>query len=411
MGGAKQQMMEDMERGWSSLEGEYVCDECLEDYALQSFARDNAVASTCDYCGRQSSGPIGIPTDDLMYEISEGLHSEWGHPDDEGVAYETREGGYQGTVYDSWDLLTDVVDDPFANDRLREEVVNSFMQYDLWCQRDFHALSALASLQFSWEAFERTVKHRTRYVFAMTPAAEDREEDVLSPAPFLRWLGEQVVELGLVRSISETELIWRARVHGPDDIVADAAALGTPHEEYCIYANRMSPAGIPMFYGAFDKDTAVAETYDPTHDAGKCVTVGAFRPARELPVLDLSELVGVPSIFDSGGRSRRPATRFISKFIRDMAEPIVRDGREHIEYVPTQVVTEYFRRVHHLLGHARVHGIIYRSSRCEGKCCVFFFEDEHCCDIRDGWQFETSFSGEPRWWLALDGQSVTTSAP
>lgn len=136
-----------------------------------------------------------------------------------------------------------------------------------WCQRDFYGISPVDVLRFSWEAFERTVKHRTRYVFAMTPAAEDPEEDVLSPAPFLRLLGEQVVELGLVRSIGETDLIWRARVHDVNVIVADAATLGTPDEAYCSSPNRMSPAGIPMFYGAFATDTAVAETYDPTRDA------------------------------------------------------------------------------------------------------------------------------------------------
>ena len=34
---------------------------------------------------------------------------------------------------------------------------------------------------------------------------------------------------------------------------------------------------------------------------------------------------------------------FMNKFLHDFSSPIERDDRIHIEYVPTQVITEYLR--------------------------------------------------------------------
>ena len=56
------------------------------------------------------------------------------------------------------------------------------------------------------------------------------------------------------------------------------------------------------------------------------------------------------------------------------------DGREHIEYVPTQIVTEYFRRIFRVEGR-RLDGIIYESSRVVGRnAFVLFCENSQCID-------------------------------
>ena len=59
-------------------------------------------------------------------------------------------------------------------------------------------------------------------------------------------------------------------------------------------------------------------------------------------------------------------------FIEDFRKPVEKDGREHINYVPTQIVTEYFRSVVKI-GGGTVDGVRYRSSRRkDGICCVLF---------------------------------------
>ena len=43
------------------------------------------------------------------------------------------------------------------------------------------------------------------------------------------------------------------------------------------------------------------------------------------------------------GEPRRPRILFLWKLSREISRPIARDDRVHIEYLPTQVVTEYLR--------------------------------------------------------------------
>jgi hypothetical protein len=69
-----------------------------------------------------------------------------------------------------------------------------------------------------------------------------------------------------------------------------------------------------------------------------------------------------PSILDGDEQNLyRAATGFLHEFTDDLTKPIAKDGREHIEYVPPQVVTEYVRyRLQQHVGRP-VHGILYRS--------------------------------------------------
>jgi len=51
----------------------YVCDNCINDYAIQGFIRDNAVASFCDYCDRTSAeGNIAADLSTLVDFIEHG---------------------------------------------------------------------------------------------------------------------------------------------------------------------------------------------------------------------------------------------------------------------------------------------------------------------------------------------------
>ncbi len=60
-------------------------------------------------------------------------------------------------------------------------------------------------------------------------------------------------------------------------------------------------------------------------------------------------------------------------FISDFERPVSSDGEHHYEYVPTQIVTEFFRSAagfDHPLD-----GIIYNSVKNRGGVCVVLFID------------------------------------
>ena len=80
-------------------------------------------------------------------------------------------------------------------------------------------------------------------------------------------------------------------------------------------------------------------------------------------------------MFDAARRRDREAILFLHSFANEISKPVTKDGREHIDYVPSQVMSEFFAQVYQLPGETPRHldGIIYRSAvRPGGKNVVLF---------------------------------------
>jgi hypothetical protein len=153
---------------------------------------------------------------------------------------------------------------------------------------------------------------------------------------------------------------------------------------YATQPNRMSPAGVSMFYGSFDEKTAFLETYSPSlAKEDEVINIGKFITKKFLRVLDIGSLLPTPSVFDIENQHLIKPLRFLHQFADDIAKPIVRNGAEHQEYAPTQVVTEYFRNNYRYL-EGKIDGIIYKSSRKGGKtACVLFCDEGGACNPED----------------------------
>jgi hypothetical protein len=177
--------------------------------------------------------------------------------------------------------------------------------------------------------------------------------------------------------------IFRTRIHQNTRSFTNANEMGTVPLEHAKYANRMSPAGIPMFYGAFDPETALLETVDDADiSACKVASTGAFQVIKKMEVLDLTKTFQFPSIFDQNRGHLRSTLIFLRNFKEEISKPIRKNGAEHIEYVPSQIFTEYIRHIYKDQSNNNIEGILYPSTkRTGGVCCVLFIENQHCCDI------------------------------
>jgi hypothetical protein len=205
----------------------------------------------------------------------------------------------------------------------------------------------------------------------------------MDPVEILDALGSIIEKYDLVENVSKSTNIVRVRIVAPSEQLTTAKELGTPPRESATLPNRMSPAGIPMFYGAFDLETAIKETYRED-DVEKKAVSGTFSPTRELRVIDLSENFSVPSLFDEHGREKRSDMQFLTDFVSDFSKPIERSDRQHIDYVPTQIVTEYFRHVFKAIDKTNVDGIIYPSSKNQlKKAIVIFADSRQCVEVAD----------------------------
>jgi len=397
MGLMKEFLIEQQERGYYYIGDKYVCSKCFDDYAICNFIERNAQKPVCDYCGNSSSDKlIAAPIDDVIGLIVEGIEFEWGDPNNEGVPWESKEGGWQGKVYDAYEILVDQVELTIENEKLFQDILNSISNRQ-WCQKNFYQLPPEKVLILGWDEFSKQVKYNTRYVFFRVENSNERYHgsEEIPPAQMLDRLAGTISETRLVRILEKGTLIYRVRKHEVYISYTTAAELGPPPPEKAIYSNRISPAGIPMFYGAFDKQTALLETYQ-NDKKGQCVaTIAAFRTLKPLKVIDLTELPEVPSLFDSERRYLRSGIIFLKSFEEEISKPIEKDGREHIEYVPTQVFTEYFRHIYLDEDGEGVKGILYPSSRKKGGIsCVLFFHNQHFCD-----QWEDMKKDDYKWFL------------
>ena len=375
MGWAKERAYQEETQGWRYSEDLLVCSTCLADAELAR--RLTQFTSTnndpCSFCNRVPAAEF----DELMSIVTEALMREWGDPNDVGIFWDGREGGWQGVdVLDTDDIL-DEHRDAFVSEDVWQAVVDAIGLGREWVRREVARLTPYQSLRFSWEEFRRAVMHKTRFVFWTRVAAssDDDSDGEVMPASVLDEVLAMVGKYEMARVIPKGNFFVRVRL---DDAHAvwNAAALGTVPERLAVQSNRMSPSGIPMFYAASDVCTATAEA--KMHSSAQLGAVGYFEGSRDVRLIDLTRLPEVPSYFDEDHERRREraSVLFLHSFVRDLREPM--GAVPEINYIPTQVVTEYFLKGAEGMGVAD--GLVYASTTSDGRCYALDVDSEHCVD-------------------------------
>jgi len=371
---------EEQERGWRSL-GKEICVDCVHEPALKQVVEENAIEATCSYCGREASDELaGCDADAVMEVIGKAFHTEYSHPDEE-LPWD--EGEYVGKYFDTWDLLSMLGED-IGDDAFEEDIVEAFGA-TAWCERDYFQTKEGDALAFSWQRFADVVKYERRYLFLQLDEPDEyAEAHDVTPAQMLSKLGELVARHDLLRTLPAETKVFRGRARAAGEAFTTASELGTAPREHA-FSNRMSAAGIAVFYGALDRDTAIAEIAPAVSDEKPAVSLGTFATRDDFRVINLAALPAVPSIFDAAARGDRPTLGFLHHFARTVSQSVGNTraaDREVVEFIPTQVVTEYFW---HAFGDeyeaGRIDGILYRSARHDGgDCCALFIPHENCLE-------------------------------
>jgi hypothetical protein len=358
-------------------EGYAVCAECFDDCEIQGFINSRADAQKCDFCGRRSrKSVIATPLDEVVEFMLYAINREYERAV-EALGWESAEGGYLGTHWDSEELLNDVIGLSLPNDddgRLLEVLVECLGD-EPWCERDPYGMREDERLLYSWERFSEFVKYQRRYFFLQSGGAvAGPHSDLLDPSELLRFLEETVREHRLVRTIRPGSLIYRVRQQKTGESLSKPFDFAPPPVEKAVKSNRMSPAGVVMFYGSDDPQTAVAEVDD---DPKLGISVGTFKTTREVTVLDLTRLPRrIPFFRQEPETQERPFDRsgiaFLHDFVASLAAKVEKGDREHIDYVPPQVVTEWFRTIFHIDG-SKLDGIYYPSAQQQGGTSIVLF--------------------------------------
>lgn len=376
MGLAKAQMMREMERGYGSSD-QVVCHNCVGDYYLKEYINNNGEQNTCDYC---SSNSVCIPLEDLMEAIMKGILQEYEYAKD-SMGYCGKEGGFIGAeTWDSYDLVRDEVgmELDFQCSELYRDVID-LMNDDVWCQKDPYGSLRYHEDFYTWEMYAESLKKADKF----TEAGMESDNEIRlykSPDEILERISEGIKKLELVEEMPVNTPLWRARAHNESELVNSAATLGTPREGDAGW-NRMNPAKVPTFYGAFDKDTALAEIAVKEEPIR---TVGIFYNQVPLKVINLGKIseLFVPSLFDVDNSEQRMLLIFLKRFNKEISKPI-EVGKEN-EYLPTQKLVEYLRDEIADTNGSKINGVIYTSSQvAEGVCCSLFIDWKQCSDDKD----------------------------
>ena len=377
MGHVKRWMEEQDDSGFrSDRYFDDACDGCIGDPALGVFVSRSGPIDRCDFCGATEA--LGMTVGALFHYMSACLGTEWDDPINE-VGWDK---GFDSfvQVLDSDELL-EAVDEPLLNEDLRQEFAFSFQHQ--WCHRDPYRLEHSEMLLHSWGRFAEVAKTQRRFLIGRgSSKPKDARDELLDPIEVLDAVGGAIrqADWRMIGRTSDAELV-RARAHAPNESHRTPSSLGSPPPTAASH-NRMSGAGISMFYGAHAEETAIAEIRPGADEA---VTIGRWRPGRELVYLDLLGARPIPSLFDMTARIDRTWLRFLAAFADDLARPIGPDDAP-IEYIPTQIVTEFVRDHLQTPDGRPIDAIRYRSAVDEpnGVCWVVFAGPSDCGAIDDG---------------------------
>lgn len=351
----------------------YVCEDCVVDSELRKVVRENLVFEQCDYCKKEAEVPVACDLDDVVERVRFAIEQEYGTPDEETM-YDPEEGDYHGDVLCNTELFWEL-DFPIENMKLQDDIIEHFSD-ERFCRKGMLSGSESERQMDAWHGFKRVVKNQRRYTFWKMDQADDGIFEH-PPSLMVRNVTRTIGEFDFVKTLDVGTAFWRVRVHDKAKRYSSDREMAAPNCDQAIYSNRMSPAGVSMFYGADDFNTAIRETLDPEGVADRSITVCSFKNIRPLTVLDLLNLPSY-NFFSNWRERERESFAFLEAFQRDISAPVKKDGRQHIEYVPTQVFTEYVRYELETSDGDHFDGIRFRSSKDGNGCYVLFCDQDDC---------------------------------
>lgn len=377
------------------------CVNCFSNEDISQFIESGSVVGNCDYCGGRNIYICDV--DEVGRFIMKGIERYY---EDAAmhVGYCSSEGGYLLPTQTVSEILLHgecifETDDP-------RQLCEDLVQEDgtPYVRKDpYGPPSGEPEEVRDWEHFCESVKNRARFTLFMQPD-EHGGFEARTPGSFLLRIAREFMPF-LISKLPASTSIFRARIR--KDRSFDHIDLTSPSPEKT-RNNRMSPAGISYFYGAMDADTCAHEMRP---DINEIIEIAEFEVLRDIPILDLSSnLEYRGSIFNPEYTfyEEEVYKPFLNHFVDDISKPVRKTDAE-IEYVPTQVLTEFIKTMNFrndfyytdaggAQGDVFLNGIMYRSSaRKDGKNTVLFGGP--------GISTETPMQTEDSW-LLFKGKSV-----
>ena len=381
MGRAKDMMMDrDFGIMHTFDKDKYVCIKHFDDPYLNEYIQENAHEGTCSYCGAMHTKVLDMKS--FMQYINERLSQRLCPLDDANLPlassfYDDEEeeipGFSRAGVFilpnqaEQYDDVQDVMYNYglyTSNEQLNEDIESCFNE-GFYTQADVFSEDKDKELSYAWDYFSKMVKNKKRYTFFQDPhflRQEEWRDDVLTEI-------NQICENILVSQLPKGTFIYRGRPNETGVPRTSFEELTAPPSKFA-KENRMSATGISMFYGALDDNTPIQEIRNYAPDV--VIDLGKFELQRDLVVIDLFK---IPKHLSFWMPQHFREYKFLKQFHLEITRPI--DKNPSIEYVPTQIFTEYIR----FMNNNHIDGIIYRSSLTGERNVVLFYDNETSANV------------------------------
>lgn len=317
-----------------------ICKDCFLDEELRSEINANAVIDgICDVCGKQSKVmdfsefhgffttllELYSPTVNSNKTIVDVIQNEWHFFKDKDVAKV---------------LLADVIE---ANN-LSYSIADFVNYTDDICIR-------IAA----WDRLKTSVKEKSRFFTNMDEFA-------------------QYNYLTAGKSLHVGQKLYRSRITPVGQKKIKCDKMGCPPKEMAT-AGRANPIGIPYLYLSDSAKTTYFEVRAVYLDK---LSVGTFRIERELELVDFIYDMNLFLAYNDGTTSLKEIVikkKIIDAISEDLSKPLRRYDSE-LEYVPTQLICEYCKRI------VGADGISFESSLHKGGRNYVLFDDSSAKCVR-----------------------------
>lgn len=347
-----------------------ICVDCMVSPALKNFVLSHGSMDQCDYCQKEEKAV----DDQVLLEHVERLFYSVLVPFDEldNECKGSFWGGADLNISEIWNILES---QPATNSDVFEQKLIEHLVAEFVFECSGESRPALFTIndgelsenQFSlgWKDFLRSIGHSHRF-FNKTA------EDFLDELFHVLTDDFDLESKGVVAVLDDKQSIYRARMADSEETIraiksAPGAQLG-PTPRHLATDQRMSPVGISVFYGAYDRDTCISEIRPLVGDTA---ISGEFRPTKSLKLIDLNKLPDCSislDIYDDDFVQHAHAAGFFNQLVFEMSRPARRNVGN--PYLSTQVIFEYMR----VRFKDVADGILYRSVQQDqsGHCIALF---------------------------------------
>jgi RES domain-containing protein len=220
------------------------------------------------------------------------------------------------------------------------------------------------------------VKTKLRYSFFRSEEYSESGDEFIAPGSDI--IGETA---SLVRSLEDTidvgTLLYRGRPEDGNGPYSFFGELTAPPVE-AAKENRMSPYGISMFYGSYDKDTPIKEIKNYLKNKDTRIYLGEFEVTKTLKVINLCN-TPQPD-FWMGKEGDWKIFAFLRAFHKEISKPVGTNDPK-LEYIPSQVFCEYLRHIQKAKDGSSYDGIVYSSAMTNEKNVVLFYDNKGSAEV------------------------------